>query len=92
MKVRICKAIDSSSNEILYQLNFKMPGEYRYYGYSYDMFKTLVAAQKALKLHESGEREYQYKVSTRKVHVLVANPDLPESIIWSKIKRNDQSK
>lgn len=85
MKARISKAIDSSSNELLYQLNFKMPGEYRYYGYSYDMFKTLGEAQKALKLYESGEREYKYKYSTRAgVHVLVADSDLPESIIWCK--------
>lgn len=66
MKVRIGKAYDRETNEILYQLQFKFPNETRYKGYSYDMFKTREDAQKALNLHVNGERKYIYKASVEK--------------------------
>lgn len=104
IKARIGMAFDKETNSILYQLQFKFSDEARYKGYSYDMFKTHEDAEKALKLHESGEREYTYKASVEKekrkvkgnkvtiskifaYHTLIAEHDLPESIIWIKFKK-----
>lgn len=101
IKVRIGKAFDKDTNEIIYQLQFKFKDERTYKGYSYDMFKTEEDAKKALKLHENGDRIYTYKTSIEKVkrkvsgnridmskkiacHILMAEYDLPESMIWFK--------
>ena len=60
MKVRIGKALDKSTNEVLYQLQFKLEDERTYNAYSYDVFSTEQEAKEALNKHLNGEREYAY--------------------------------
>lgn len=67
MKVRIGKALDKSTNEVLYQLQFKLEDERTYNAYSYDVFSTEQEAKEALNKHLSGEREYTWFASFEKV-------------------------
>lgn len=66
IKVKINEVFDKSLNQIFFQLQFKFPDESHYKGRSYDMFKTYEGAEKALRLHESGERVYTYSASIEK--------------------------
>ena len=87
MKIRIGKSFDKETNEVFYQLQFKL---------------VLSDAKEALNKHLNGEREYTYCVSVEKVkstikgnrvdvkkvlafHVMSAKSDLPGSRIWVKI-------
>jgi vacuolar-type H+-ATPase subunit F/Vma7 len=67
MKIRIGKSFDKETNEVFYQLQFKLNGERTYNAYSYDVFKEESDAKEALNKHLSGEREYTYFVSAEKV-------------------------
>ena len=67
MKIRIGKSFDKETNEVFYQLQFKLDGERTYNAYSYDVFKEESDAKEALNKHLNGEREYTYFVSAEKV-------------------------
>lgn len=67
MKVRIGKALDKSTNEVFYQLQFKLDDERTYNAYSYDVFSTEQEAKEALNKHLNGEREYAYWSSVERV-------------------------
>ncbi|WP_285829064.1 hypothetical protein [Bacteroides acidifaciens] len=67
MKIRIGKSFDKETNEVFYQLQFKLDGERTYNAYSYDVFKEESDAKEALNKHLNGEREYTYCVSVEKV-------------------------
>lgn len=67
MKIRIGKSFDKETNEVFYQLQFKLDGERTYNAYSYDVFKEESDAKEALNKHLNGEREYTYFVSIEKV-------------------------
>ena len=41
MKIRIGKSFDKETNEVFYQLQFKLDGERTYNAYSYDVFITI---------------------------------------------------
>lgn len=67
MKVRIGKAFDKKTNEVFYQLQFKLDGERVYNAYSYDVFTEESDAKEALDKHLNGEREYTYFTSVENV-------------------------
>lgn len=67
MIARIGQAFNRSTNEILYQLQFKLDGERTYNAYGYDMFKTEASAKDALEKHNSGVRVYKYCRAVEKV-------------------------
>lgn len=67
MKVRIGETLDKGTNEVLYQLQFKMDDERTYNAYSYDVFSAEQEAKEALNKHLSGEREYTYFTSIERV-------------------------
>lgn len=67
MKIRIGRSFDKETNEVFYQLQFKLDGERTYNAYSYDVFKEESDAKEALNKHLNGEREYTYFVSIEKV-------------------------
>lgn len=67
MKIRIGKSFDKETNEVFYQLQFKLDGERTYNAYSYDVFKEESDAKEALNKHLNGEREYTYFVSAEKI-------------------------
>ncbi len=48
MKIRIGKSFDKETNEVFYQLQFKLNGERTYNAYSYDVFKEESDAKKLL--------------------------------------------
>ena len=64
--IRVC-SFDKETNEVFYQLQFKLDGERTYNAYSYDVFKEESDAKEALNKHLNGEREYTYFVSAEKV-------------------------
>ena len=53
MKIRIGKSFDKETNEVFYQLQFKLDGERTYNAYSYDVFKEESDAKEALKDRKS---------------------------------------
>lgn len=67
MKTRIGKVINTETNEILFQIQFKLDEERIYNGFSADVFKTESEANEALEKHNKGEREYSYFTSVEKV-------------------------
>ena len=71
MKIRIGKSFDKETNEVFYQLQFKLDGERTYNAYSYDVFKEESDAKEALNKHLNGEREYTYFVSDEKVKRII---------------------
>lgn len=67
MKARIGKVINTETNEIFFQIQFKLDEERIYNGFSTDVFKTESEANEALEKHNSGERKYSYCASVDKV-------------------------
>ena len=67
MKTRIGKVINTETNEILFQIQFKLDDEKTYKGLSSDVFKTESEANEAIDKHNKGEREYSYCASVEKV-------------------------
>jgi len=53
-KIRIGKAMLIDTREDVYNLEFKLDDDKRFYGYSYDHFQTKKDAQLALNNHNSG--------------------------------------
>lgn len=49
MKIRIGKSFDKETNEVFYQLQFKLDGERTYNAYSYDFFKEESDAKELIK-------------------------------------------
>lgn len=102
IKTRIGEAFDSTNNRTLYQIQFKLDGEHKFMGFSFDMFQTKEQAEKALELHSSGERPYSYfnsaytvkqKMKGNKLNIynkleyhVMAASKLPESIVWVDVK------
>lgn len=58
-KIRIGNAMLIDTREDVYNLEFKLDDDKRFYGYSYDHFKTKEDAQLALDNHNNGERVYK---------------------------------
>ena len=48
MKIRIGKSFDKETNEVFYQLQFKLDGERTYNAYSYDVLKRNLTQKKLL--------------------------------------------
>lgn len=59
LKIRIGKCFDLDKWDIKYQLQFKLPGETRYNGFSLDVFNSQNEAEKAKDKHCKGTRVYK---------------------------------
>lgn len=59
IKARVGKCINLRTNDVRFQLQFKMDNQNHYNGFSVDNFETESDAKMALSLHNNGSRVYE---------------------------------
>lgn len=59
IKARVGTCVNLSTDDIRFQLQFKVEGEYLFNGFSIDTFETDIEAKEALNSHLNGKRIYK---------------------------------